>query len=132
MAKPLKIAPATKYGGKIVECHPGSLDSAKSMLTMLCTLKTRGVPSPARSSCPTRAACHCRAEPEKPRAKNAYARRLLGVRARSRAVARSGIRPRYQNKSESSEYVMTATTSHVSALMNCGQVLIVEGYGISQ
>src|SRR5687768_9689161 len=103
MAKPLKIAPATKYGGKIVECHPGSFDSAKSMLTMLCTLKTSGVPRRARSSCPTRAACHCRADPEKPRAKKAYRRWLLALGARSRAVARSGIKPRYQNKSESRE-----------------------------
>ena len=32
---PLKIAPATKYGGKIVLCQPGTMDSAKSMPTML-------------------------------------------------------------------------------------------------
>ena len=33
MAKPLKMAPATKYGGKIVVCQPGSCATAKSKLT---------------------------------------------------------------------------------------------------
>ena len=30
IAKPEKIAPATKYGGKIVVCQPGTIDVAKS------------------------------------------------------------------------------------------------------
>ena len=30
MAKPEKMAPATKYGGKIVVCQPGSWETAKS------------------------------------------------------------------------------------------------------
>ena len=34
MANPDNIAPMTKYGGKIVECHPGKTDTAKSMLTI--------------------------------------------------------------------------------------------------
>ncbi len=29
-ANPLKTAPATKYGGKIVVCQPGTTDVAKS------------------------------------------------------------------------------------------------------
>ena len=49
MAKPEKIAPATKYGGKIVVCHPGSCETAKSKLTIECTERTSGVASPARS-----------------------------------------------------------------------------------
>jgi hypothetical protein len=35
MAKPEKIAPATKYGGKIVVCHPGITEVAKSNDTMV-------------------------------------------------------------------------------------------------
>jgi hypothetical protein len=35
MAKPEKIAPATKYGGKIVVCHPGMIEVAKSMDTIV-------------------------------------------------------------------------------------------------
>ena len=44
---PEKIAPATKYGGKIVVCQPGTTAVAKSMLTMLWTDSTRGVASAA-------------------------------------------------------------------------------------
>ena len=47
MAKPEKIAPATKYGGKIVVCQPGTSDVAKSMLTIECTDSTSGVASAA-------------------------------------------------------------------------------------
>ncbi len=43
MAKPLKMAPATKYGGKMVVCQPGTWETAKSKLTTECTLSTSGV-----------------------------------------------------------------------------------------
>ena len=43
MAKPEKIAPATKYGGKIVACQPGMSETAKSKLTTECTDSTSGV-----------------------------------------------------------------------------------------
>jgi hypothetical protein len=33
IANPEKIAPATKYGGKMVVCHPGTTDVAKSIDT---------------------------------------------------------------------------------------------------
>ena len=46
---PEKIAPTTKYGGKIVVCQPGTKDAAKSKLTTECTEMTRAVASPARS-----------------------------------------------------------------------------------
>jgi len=42
MAKPEKIAPATKYGGKIVVCQPGSCETAKSKETTVCTESTSG------------------------------------------------------------------------------------------
>ena len=48
IAKPLKTAPATKYGGKIVVCQPGMTDVAKSIDTTLCTLSTSGVEMAAR------------------------------------------------------------------------------------
>ncbi len=35
IAKPEKIAPATKYGGKIVVCHPGITEVAKSIDTIV-------------------------------------------------------------------------------------------------
>ena len=43
IAKPLKTAPATKYGGKMVVCQPGMTDVAKSIDTTLWTLRTSGV-----------------------------------------------------------------------------------------
>ena len=49
MAKPPKIAPATKYGGKIVVCHVGRIEVAKSKETTLWTERTSGVESPAKS-----------------------------------------------------------------------------------
>src|SRR3954452_7309723 len=51
---------------------------------------------------------------------------------RSRNVARSGIRPTYQNISDTVAYVETANTSHISGLRNCGHSVIVFGYGKSQ
>ena len=40
--------------------------------------------------------------------------------------------PMYQNISDTVKYVLTANTSHTSALRNCGQSRIVLGYGNSQ
>ena len=34
IANPAKIAPATKYGGKMVACQPGTCDTAKSKDTI--------------------------------------------------------------------------------------------------
>jgi hypothetical protein len=47
IANPPKTAPATKYGGKIVVCHPGRTEVAKSNDTIECTLSTSGVEMPA-------------------------------------------------------------------------------------
>jgi len=49
IANPEKMAPATKYGGKIVVCQPGSWLTAKSKDTTECTESTSGVASAARS-----------------------------------------------------------------------------------
>ena len=48
MARPLKMAPATKYGGKRVLCQPGTRETPKSNPITECTLRTRGVASAAR------------------------------------------------------------------------------------
>ena len=47
MPSPEKIAPATKYGAKIVLCQPGTSDMAKSHDTTLWTDTTSGVASAA-------------------------------------------------------------------------------------
>src|SRR5712664_2356456 len=52
--------------------------------------------------------------------------------ARSRSVARSGMRPTNQKSSDTVAYVETANTSQISGLLNCGQTFIVFGYGSSQ
>src|SRR5215470_8581742 len=57
-------------------------------------------------------------------------RRFVG--ALSRSDAKSGISPRYQNISDTRKYVDTAAASHGSALLTCGQVSIIDGYGNSQ
>ena len=53
IAKPEKIAPATKQGGKIVVCQPGIRLTAKSVLTILWTDSTKGVDSPANIRYPS-------------------------------------------------------------------------------
>src|SRR2546430_6933964 len=42
------------------------------------------------------------------------------------------MRPMYQKSSEVVKYVETANTSHISGLLNCGQMEFVLGYGIIQ
>src|SRR5882724_2425626 len=58
--------------------------------------------------------------------------RLVLLFDESRREARSGTRPRYQKSSEIVKYVETAKTSHVSGLLNCGQMPWTLGYGMSQ
>src|SRR6267142_1957240 len=41
---------------------------------------------------------------------------------RSRNVARSGTMPMYQNSTDVVRYVVTANTSHISGLRNCGHI----------
>src|SRR6266850_4347629 len=47
MPHPEQIAPATKYGAKIVACQPGTMPIAKSHDTTECTDSTSGVESAA-------------------------------------------------------------------------------------
>src|SRR4029453_10441155 len=54
---------------------------------------------------------------------------LIGVFARSRIVARSGIRPTYQNRTETVPYTLTAKTSQRRGLLKLGHILIWLGSG---
>src|SRR5580700_4260724 len=126
------MAPATKYGGKIVVCHPAIAATAKSKLMTECTLSTSGVESPASSSEADSYRIQCRVDPRQPRLASPYMYFANGIVARSRSVPRSGIMPMYQNTTEIAAYVETAKTSHASGLRNCGQTFIVFGYGNSQ
>ena len=67
IAKPEKIAPATKYGGKIVVCQPGTTDVAKSKDTIVCTDNTRGVLNPARTNARLSWRCQCLVLPVHPK-----------------------------------------------------------------
>src|SRR5687767_4653474 len=126
------MAPTTKYGGKIVVCHPGNWLVAKSNDTTECTESTSGVHSPARIRYAFSNRCQWRHDPVHPTAKMPYATCLTRLVARSRRVARSGIMPMYQNSSDTLAYVLTANTSHSSGLRNCGHMSIWFGSGNSQ
>ena len=67
IAKPEKIAPATKYGGKIVVCHPGITEVAKSKDTMVCTESTSGVAKPANTRDTSSKRCQSFARPLHPK-----------------------------------------------------------------
>src|SRR5690554_4755170 len=99
IAKPEKMAPATKYGGKIVVCQPGITEVAKSKDTMVCTESTRGVARPARIRETDSCLIQVFAAPSHPRLNAPYIFLLMPV-ARSLMVAKSGTSPRYQNTKE--------------------------------
>ena len=127
MAKPEYMAPTTKYGGKIGSCQPGMRLAAKSRPTIECTEQTRGTASAAMVICSTRCACQWWAEPRQPSA-SAPKNICIGlVFARSRNVAASGIRPRYQNRIEYRRYERMAQKSQTNADRHCGQSVIVLG-----
>src|SRR4030095_863169 len=56
----------------------------------------------------------------------------MRVFARSRIVARSGIRPTYQNRTETVPYTLTAKTSQSRGLLKLGHTLIWFGIGKTQ
>src|SRR5690606_42028424 len=99
IAKPEKIAPATKYGGNIVVCQPGITDVAKSIDTMVCTESTSGVEIPARISDTISNRCQVFTDPFHPNDRMEYIL-LFNPNARSRTEAISGSNPQYQNTRE--------------------------------
>jgi hypothetical protein len=122
MPNPEKMAPATKYGGKIVVCQPGRFATAKSKETTVCTERTSGVLKPSQKQIghfiiapvAVGAAPTHRQDPVEvfPEAKVEFLEALselvlaLAMRSskiigtRSRMVARSGIIPMYQKRIE--------------------------------
>src|SRR6185437_5370976 len=126
------MAPATKYGGKIVVCQPAIAATAKSKLMVVCTESTSGVERPARSSDADSYRIQCRVDPRHPSASMPYKYLAIGALARSRSVPKSGTMPMYQKTTEIVAYVETAKTSHASGLRNCGHTFILFGYGSSQ
>src|SRR5688572_33260906 len=93
MPSPEKIAPATKYGGKIVVCHPGTSAIAKSKDTTECTDNTRGVEKAARKRY-IRAKCrHSGSELRQPSDRTERMRLRVGFVSRSRSTAISGTSP---------------------------------------
>ena len=121
MANPPKMAPATKYGGKMVVCHPGITDVAKSKDTIVCTERTSGVASPASTSDKDSCLCQCLVEPLHPNDAMPYSNLRSLVFARSRTVAKSGNKPEYQNKRDTVKYVEIANTSHIKGEAKLGQ-----------
>src|SRR5947209_10677298 len=86
MPNPEKIAPATKYGGKIVVCQPGTCETAKSKDTTLCTESTSGVARPARIKYAFSYTCQWRFDPRHPSESKPYKRKRHLVVDRSRNV----------------------------------------------
>src|SRR5215207_4820922 len=132
IAKPEKMAPATKYGGKIVVCHPGVSAMAKSNDTTECTDSTRGVEKAARNRYARAKWRHSRSEFRHPSDRAERMRFRTGFVSRSRSTAMSGIKPMKRNVVEIVRYVEIAKTSHTRGLLNCGQMRRQFGYGISQ
>src|SRR6185503_20696129 len=129
---PEKIAPATKYGGKIVVCHPGLMAIAKSNDTTECTDSTSGVENAAKNKY-IRAKCrHSLSEFRHPNESTARIRLRTGFVSRSRRTAMSGMSPTYRNVLETVRYVEIANTSHTSGLLKFGQMSRQFGYGTSQ
>src|SRR5690349_630979 len=93
MPMPEKIAPATKYGGKIVVCQPGGRPIAKAKETTECTESTSGVAKAARNRYARVKCRHSLSELRQPSAIIEKIDFRIGFVSRSRSTARSGIRP---------------------------------------
>ena len=65
-AIPLKIAPVTKYGPKMVLCHMGAIAMAKSQATTVCTETATARMMQAISFMARSRACHSRSLPVQP------------------------------------------------------------------
>src|ERR1051326_946058 len=127
---PEKMAPATKYGGKMVACQPGTSDIAKSNDTTECTESTSGVLNAARKRYARVKCRHSLSELRHPSDICAKIWRRIGFFSRSRRTAISGIKPMYRKVLETVRYVRIANTSHTSGLLNCGHSRRQLGYGI--
>src|SRR5438874_13468491 len=131
IARPEKTAPATKYGAKIVLCHPGTIAAAKSHDTMLWTDTTRAVIRPARSAYAVRKWRHSPAVPAQPIASHRKMRARQPAEW-SRTVAKSGRSSRYQNSTLTTKYVPIANASQMSDELKFTHSPRSFGYGINQ
>ena len=111
IANPENTAPATKYGGNIVVCHPGITEVAKSKDTMVCTESTNGVAKPAKTKETSSNRCQSLARPVHPKLNKPYIFFWKGNTALSRIIAKSGNKPVHQNTKETERYVEIANTS---------------------
>ena len=84
----------------MVVCHPGTIDVAKSNDTMECTEKTKGVANPAKTNETNSKRFQCFAFPDQPKERIEYIFLEIGFFALSLIVAKSGIKPMYQNTKE--------------------------------
>ena len=100
IANPENTAPATKYGGKIVVCHPGITEVAKSKDTIVWTDKTSGVANPAKTRETYSKRCQSLAIPDHPKLSNEYIFFWKGRIALSLIIAKSGKSPVHQNTNE--------------------------------
>src|SRR5690606_30687729 len=132
IAKPEKMAPATKYGGKMDACQPGTSAIAKSNDTTECTDSTSGVENAARNRYAFAKCRHSRSLLRQPSDRMARMRRRIGFVSRSRRTAMSGMRPMYKNVVEIVRYVEIANTSHTSGDLKLGHNNRQFGYGMSQ
>src|SRR6218665_2354933 len=98
----------------MVVCHPGITEVAKSKDTMECTENTSGVATPASTRETSSKRFQCLARPDHPKERMEYIFFGIGFFTRSRIVAKSGIRPMYQNTRDTERYVEIANTSQRS------------------
>ena len=85
-------------------CHPGITEVAKSIDTIVCTERTRGVASPAKTRDTVSYLDHVFAAPSQPKLNVPYIKAdtfLPAIFALSLLVAKSGIKPIYQKTSDS-------------------------------
>ena len=104
----------------MVVCQPGITEVAKSKDTIVCTESTSGVLKPASTRDSASWRYQFFAVPVQPKEARPYRRLRNFVLARSRTVAKSGIRPEYQNNNDTVKYVDIANTSHINAELKFG------------
>ena len=91
-------------------CQPGITDVAKSE-TIECTEKTNGVANPARTNDTISNLFQAFASPVQQKLNTLYTLLASGLVTLSLIVAKSGIKPMYQNTKETEKYVDIAKTS---------------------
>ena len=123
IAKPEKMAPATKYGGKIVVCQPGM--TRRREVERDDAVHREHERRRERGEDQVRALVVLPVAVRAAPAEGEERRRCAGATwssTRSRSVARSGMRPMYQKSSDTVKYVLTAKTSQMSGLLKFGQM----------